>query len=225
MTKSCILKPLRKDDEDTMFYSFVRGLCRFLLALINGNAHYLNREKLPEGNYILVGPHRTWFDPIYFALAAAPKKFSFMAKKELFTNPILRWILTRANAFPVNRQDPGPSAIKIPVKSLRKSDLSLIMFPSGTRHSQELKGGVTLIAKLSGKPIVPAVYQGPLTFKRLFSRKRVTVAFGEPIYLDRKRKLDAAYQQEIIQQMEQQFVQLDHAIDPNFHYTDPHPKK
>ena len=69
-----------------MFYSFIRAIVQMILYLVNGKPKILNKEKLPEGNYILVGPHRTWFDPLYFALSARPKKFSFMAKKELFKN-------------------------------------------------------------------------------------------------------------------------------------------
>ncbi|WP_405076634.1 lysophospholipid acyltransferase family protein [Ligilactobacillus acidipiscis] len=203
-----------------MFYSFIRVVARIVVAIINGNSHYLNKAKLPEGNYIVVGPHRAWFDMIYFALAASPKRFSFMAKKELFKNPVLRYILDHANAFPVDREHPGPSAIKTPVKWLRKRDISLIMFPSGTRHSQEMKGGVALIAKLSGVPIVPTVYQGPLTFKSLFSRKRVTVAFGDPIYLDRKAKMTDEKQNKLFAKMEAEFEKLDQQVDPNFKYVD-----
>lgn len=208
-----------------MFYSFIRGLVRFLVYLINGKPNFEGKENLPSGNYILVGPHRTWFDPLYFALAASPKKFSFMAKEELFKNPILRFILKHANAFPVDRKNPGPSVIKTPVKLLKKSDLSLIMFPSGTRHSQEMKGGVVLIAKMTGVPIIPAVYQGPLTLKALFSRKKTTVRFGGPIYVDRKTKLTDETQAAIINDMEQAFTKLDKAIDPSFHYIDPETKK
>ncbi len=57
-----------------MFYSIIRVIVRTLIYLINGKPKYLNRENLPTGNYILVGPHRTWFDPVYYALAASPKK-------------------------------------------------------------------------------------------------------------------------------------------------------
>lgn len=208
-----------------LFYSFIRVLVRILVFIINGNTHFLNKERLPKGNYILVGPHRTWFDPIFFALAASPKKFSFMAKKELFANPILKWILDHANAFSVDRNHPGPSAIKTPVKILRKSDLSLILFPSGTRHSEQLKSGAALISQLSKVPLVPTVYQGPLSFKRLFSRQRVTVAFGEPIYIDRKRKLDEQYQKEVEQQMQTAFDALDFAVNPDFKYVDISKKK
>ncbi|KRL97660.1 lysophospholipid acyltransferase family protein [Levilactobacillus hammesii] len=203
-----------------MFYSFLRNVIRVILFIVNGKAKYLNREKLPEGPYVLVGPHRTWFDPVYFALAASPRKFSFMAKEELFQNSIFRWLLHHVNGFSVNRDHPGPSAIKTPVRILRKGELSLIMFPSGSRHSQELKGGAAVIAKMAKVPLVPAVYQGPLTFKRLFSRKRVTVAFGDPITIDRKLKLDEAGQADIEQQMQAAFNALDKQINPNFEYVD-----
>lgn len=204
-----------------MFYSFMRGLVRLIITIINGRPRYQGRENLPEGAYILVGPHRTWFDPLYYALAGSPMKFSFMAKEELFKNPVLRFILVHANAFPVNRQHPGPSAIKTPVKFLRSGKLSLIMFPSGTRHSQELKGGATVIAKMAGVPLVPTVYQGPSTFKQLFSRQRVTVRFGQPIDIDRKLKLDEAGQKQIETKMLHAFDDLDRQIDPTFKYVDP----
>jgi len=208
-----------------MFYSFLRGLIRAILFLVNGRATYLHREDLPDGPYVLVGPHRTWFDPVYFALAASPRKFSFMAKEELFQNPIFRWLLYHVNGFSVNRDHPGPSAIKTPVRILRQGDLSLIMFPSGSRHSAELKGGAAVIAKMAGVPLVPAVYQGPLTFKRLFSHKKVTVAFGTPITIDRKLKLNEEGQAQIEKQMQAAFDKLDKEIDPNFHYVDVTGKK
>ncbi len=74
-----------------MFYTFIRYVAAGVVWLINGRYTLTGQDKLPQGNYILVGPHRTWWDPIFFALAAWPHKFSFMAKKELFKNPILRW--------------------------------------------------------------------------------------------------------------------------------------
>ncbi|WP_203648830.1 lysophospholipid acyltransferase family protein [Secundilactobacillus yichangensis] len=207
-----------------MFYSFIRVVVRMIVYVINGKPRFEHTDRLPKGNYILVGPHRTWFDPIYYALAGSPKKFSFMAKIELFKNPILRWILKHANAFPVDRQNPGPSAIKTPVRLLKNSHLSLIMFPSGTRHSQDLKGGVAVIAKLSKVPIVPTVYQGPLTFKQLFSRQKITVSFGDSFMVDPKMKLNEEGFKVIETKMQNGFDRLDKEIDPNFHYVDPKSK-
>lgn len=203
-----------------MFYSFIRVVARGLLFILNGNARYLNRDRLPaDENYILVGPHRTWWDPIYFALGASPKKFSFMAKEELFKNPILRFILVHANAFPVKRDNPGPSAIKTPVKILKNSDLGLIMFPSGTRHSSDLKGGMALIAKMGKVKIVPAVYQGPLSFSGLLKRKRITIDYGRAIDISDIKKMDKAGLAEVEQRVQAAFDELDQEVDPNFTYN------
>jgi len=202
-----------------LFYRILRGTLRILLAILNGNAHYENRDKLPtDTSYILVAPHRTWIDPVYLALAASPKPFTFMAKKELFKNPILSWIIRHANAFPVDRANPGPSAIKTPVKILKNGDLSLMIFPTGTRHSNEIKGGAATIAKLSGVPIIPAVYQGPMTLSGLLKRKKVTVRFGDPITIDRTLKLSKENLKAIDVQIQQAFDQLDKEIDPSFKY-------
>ena len=71
-----------------MFYIYLRNFVAFLLWMLNGNAHYHNKDKIldPSENYILVAPHRTWWDPVYMAFATKPKEFIFMAKKELFKN-------------------------------------------------------------------------------------------------------------------------------------------
>lgn len=191
-----------------MFFSFVRSIILVLVWLLNGKFKVIGKENLPQDdNYILIAPHRSWIDPVYLVLATTPKQFSVMAKKELFKNPVFRWIITHMNAFPVDRDNPGPSAIKTPVKSLKETDLGLLIFPSGTRHSNELKGGAVTIAKLSKKPIVPAVYSGPLTFSDLVKRKKAVVRIGEPFYVERKvegvKDTNAYYSEKIQQAFEE----------------------
>ncbi len=71
-----------------MFFRFMRGVVRVVLFLINGNARYQNKEVLPKNeNYILVAPHRTWWDPLYLAVAARPKKFSFYGERRAVQKP------------------------------------------------------------------------------------------------------------------------------------------
>lgn len=164
-----------------MFYKRAFTFIKVVIRLLNGKITVEHKEKLPEGNYILAAPHKTWWDPLVLAVACLPKEFTFMAKKELFKNKWFAKVLTKVNVFPVDRQKPGPSAIKIPVQRLKKTDLSLMIFPSGTRHSEELKGGIALIAKMSRVPIVPVIYEGPLTMKEVLLRKPMTVRFGDPI--------------------------------------------
>ncbi|WP_373842918.1 lysophospholipid acyltransferase family protein [Limosilactobacillus sp.] len=205
-----------------MLYNFLIKIVGPLLNLFNGRAKIYNRENLPDGNYIIVAPHRTWMDPVLIALAVWPKKFSFMAKKELFHNPIANWFLRALNAFPVDRKHPGPSAIKIPVRLLQRTELSTIIFPSGSRYSAKLKGGAVVIAKLAKVPLVPVVYQGPLKFGRLFSHRHPRhIAFGKPIYIDRKMRLTDENQKKVEQEMQDAFDQLDRQINPHYHYVMP----
>ncbi len=201
-----------------MFYKIIRPIARFVVWVLNGHLHVYNKERIPEGNYILIAPHRTWWEPVLFALAASPKEFIFMAKKELFENPILSWILRHAHAFSVDRDNPAPSAIKIPVRGLKKDDYSLIIFPSGTRHSAELKSGAFVIAKLANKPLVPAVYQGPVNFKGLLKRQPLKITFGEPIMIDRKMKINEDTTAELYSQMEDAWQAIDTELDPEFKY-------
>ena len=49
-----------------MFYTYLRGLVAVILWVLNGNAHYHHKDNIPDRkeNYILVSPHRTWWDPV-----------------------------------------------------------------------------------------------------------------------------------------------------------------
>ena len=66
--------------------------------------------------------------------------------------------------------------------------------------------------------MVPVVYQGPLSFKRLLKRKPLEVNFGNPITIDRKTKLTHENEEIIYQQLEDAWNKLDKELDPNFHY-------
>lgn len=191
-----------------MFYKIAFAIVKGLMYLLNGKPKVENKEKLPQGNYIMAGPHKTWWDPLYFAIAGEPKEYAFMAKKELFKNSFFAWVLDHVNVFGVDRENPGPSAIKIPVRYLTKTDLSLIMFPSGTRHSEQLKGGIALIAKMAKVPIVPAVYEGPVTFKDLLKRKKVVIRFGDPIDVSDLKKMSPENVKIVEQRMNDAFNAL-----------------
>lgn len=178
--------------EVIVFYNFIMRTLQLLLHLLNGkptiiNAEYINRTD----NYILIAPHTTWLDPIFLATCAFPKQFCFMAKKELFKVPVLKWMLPKVNAFPVDRQNPGPSTIKIPVNHLKQTQLSLVIFPSGSRHTSDIKEGAAMISRLSKCPIIPVLYEGPKNFQELIFRKKATLTFQSPIYITTKEEQTA----------------------------------
>ncbi|HLR88874.1 MAG TPA: 1-acyl-sn-glycerol-3-phosphate acyltransferase [Atopostipes sp.] len=198
-----------------MFYNFVFNLIKFLLLILNGKTKVEGKENLPtDEKFVLVAPHRTYLDPVYIAVMSYPFKFSFMAKQELFKVPVLGWIIRNLNAFPVNRDKPGVSAIKTPVNYLKNNELNVMVFPSGSRHSTELKGGAVTIARLGKSKIVPAVYSGPLTMKDLLMRKKAIVRFGQPFEI--KRKIDGVedINQYYSAKIQQAFAELDETIDP-----------
>lgn len=196
-----------------MIYNFIFRFVKVLLFIFNGRTKVYGKENLPtDEKFVLVAPHRSILDPVFIGIMAFPLKFSFMAKQELFKIPVLNWIIRQLNAFPVNRSNPGVSAIKTPVNHLKNDELNVMIFPSGSRHSTELKGGAVTIARLGKSKIVPAVYSGPLTLKDLFLRKQSIVIYGKPFEIERKIEgVDdiTKHYSEVIQQM---FDQLEKQI-------------
>ena len=194
-----------------MFYTYLRGLVAVILWVLNGNAHYHHKDNIPDRkeNYILVSPHRTWWDPVYMAFATKPKQFIFMAKKELFTNRIFGWWIRMCGAFPIDRENPGAEAIKYPINMLKKSNRSLIMFPSGSRHSQDVKGGVAIIAKMAKVRIMPVTYTGPRDLKGLATGERIDMNFGHPIDLSDIKKMNDDGVAEVARRIQEEFDHLD----------------
>lgn len=104
-----------------------------------------------------MAPHQTYWDLIYLASGAYPKKFAFMMKEDLFRILTLRFLLTQRNTFSVNWSNPTLRAIKTPIRVLESTGSGVMMFSTGSRYSTDLKS----ITKFMKVPILPAVYQGP----------------------------------------------------------------
>ena len=165
-----------------MFYSFIRYVVAGIVWLINGRYKLLGTDKLPEGNYILVGPHRTWWEPLFFALAGRPRKFSFMAKKELWENKFLAWFCTKCRCIPVSR-DGAAMDVKGIMTAMKylKSGKNILIYPEGTRNKGDVDmlpfhAGFAAIAIKTRTPIIPIVQSGK---PRLF--RKAHVFFGAPI--------------------------------------------
>lgn len=199
-----------------MFYTYLRGFVAYVLWIVNGNVHYHNTDRIisKDENYVFVAPHRTWWDPVYMAYATRPKQFVFMAKKELFTNRMISWWIRMCGAFPIDRENPSTDAIRYPVNVLKKTNKSLLMFPSGSRHSKDVKGGVAVIAKMAKVKIQPAVYVGPMTFKGLLRRERIDMNFGEPIDISDIKRMNDEGIAEVARRIQASFDALDAEMVP-----------
>lgn len=186
-------------------YQFCGNVVKLILSIF-GRITVFDKEKLPEKKgYVIACTHTGWIDILWLGSALLPKEIHYMAKKELFDMPILGWLIKRLNAFPVDRENPGPSAIKQP-RRLIKDDKIVGIFPSGTRTSEDvpLKRGAVTIASYAKAPIVPAAYVGPNNFKELFTLKKARLILGDPIYIreDLPRR----------EALEEMSVQLDKAM-------------
>ncbi|MEN2768938.1 lysophospholipid acyltransferase family protein [Ornithinibacillus xuwenensis] len=165
-------------------YKFAAYVLKFILSLF-GRIKVYQKDKLPSaGSYVIACTHTGWVDILWLGVSALPTKIHYMAKKELFQSKFLKWLMESLHAFPVDRENPGPSTIKTPRKLLKEGKVVGI-FPSGTRSSEDvpLKRGAVTIAVHAGVPIVPAAYVGPNNFKDLFKRMKPRIIFGEPIQL------------------------------------------
>lgn len=136
-------------------------------------------ENLEDEAAILCANHSSAWDPILLVLAM-PQSFSLriMAKKQLFSIPLVRWFLRNMGVFPVDRGNSDIGAVKTAISSLR-DDWNLLIFPEGTRVKNPgqvtPKSGAGMMAIRAGVKMVP-VFIG--TAKRLF--RKTVIIFGKP---------------------------------------------
>lgn len=160
-----------------MFYTTVKGLANFVLRIFF-RVEVTGREKVPdEGRFLLCANHASNWDPIFISIAF-PRKISWMAKKELFKNKILAYLLKKLNVFPVDRDGSDISAIKNALRVLKEGNV-LGIFPEGTRVSgfdiKNAKPGVALLSTKSKSLIIPVNIDSNY---KLFSKVKITI--GEP---------------------------------------------
>lgn len=145
-------------------------------------------ENVPKDNRYIVCPnHLSTLDPPLM-VAVMPRSVSFMAKKELFDIPFLRWWIDWLGAFAVNRESLGPSTVKT-VQTIRESNWVLGMFPQGTRGVPgEIRGvtkGFAGLAKLTKCDILPVGIIGSNEVKRWPFTGKIIVNIGKPIPYDK----------------------------------------
>lgn len=171
-------------------YKLAANVVKVFLKLMGSKARVYGEENLPEeGGYIIACTHTGYVDILNLGVSMYPKEIHFMAKKQLFEMKGLGWLIKRLNAFPVDRDNPGPSVIKIPSQLLKDGKIVGI-FPSGTRSAEgtDLKQGAITIAQLSKAQIVPAAYVGARNIGDVFKRGKGYLIYGVPFYVTGKGK-------------------------------------
>lgn len=139
---------------------------------------------------IIVSNHQSWYD--VFALAhALPKRFHFVAKRELERIPIFGAAWKAAGHISIDRTD-RQSAIRSLEQAgaqLRREGSAVVIFAEGTRSPDgrllPFKKGAFMLALTSGVEIVPAAVSGSRTILPKGGWRvrpgTITVRFGEPV--------------------------------------------
>ncbi|CCY63687.1 acyltransferase [Clostridium sp. CAG:967] len=141
-------------------------------------------ENVPKDNAYIVCPnHLSTLDPPLIC-GVMPRRVSFMAKKELFDIPFIRWWIDWLGAFAVNRESLGPSTIKT-VMEIKKSKWVFGIFPQGTRGEVGTISGVTKgfagLAKITKCDVLPVGIIGTQEVKRWPFSGKIIVRIGKPI--------------------------------------------
>ena len=165
-------------------YNFIKVVFGPLFKLLY-KIEFKGLENVPDGKakYIVAINHTCALDPIF---VASPKKIPplhFMAKVELFKNPIVAWFMTRMYAFPVKRGKGDTSAIDYGIKILEEGHVMAIC-PEGKRIKdkdgvpQKAKAGIAVIAKATGADILPVAI---CCNEKIKIGSHVTVSYGKLI--------------------------------------------
>lgn len=178
---------------------FARGWARTVLAATGVPLRVEGAERASAVDGCLYfANHESIFD-IFVLLAALPGRLRFLAKKSLFSVPVLGWSMAAAGFVPIDREDRRRAAESLDLAARRiRAGMRVIVFPEQTRtRTGEMlpfkKGGV-LLALRTGAPIVPVAIAGtfPIQQKGGFrlSPRPVGVAIGEPISVAGKTVAD-----------------------------------
>lgn len=176
-----------------MLYIILRSLA-ILIFKILFRFKVKGAEYIPKkGGFILASNHFSYLDPVALGVAC-PRQLSFMARHDLFCNPLFSWLISNLGAFPVKRGSADLSALKEAMQRIKKGN-SLVLFPEGTRRfdrtSFEPHSGIGFLAIKLNVPVIPVVISGtdkalPKGSKFIRPRK-VSVQFGKQIYIDKKQ--------------------------------------
>ena len=146
----------------------------------------IGREHVPQsGPVIYASNHRSFLDPFVIGTIAR-RPIYYVAKKELFANRFVAWLLNALGAFPVDRGASDKEMLATAKAILERGD-SILMFPEGTRIRPGTLGkpkrGAGRLVLETGAPVVPVAVIGTETVRKglIFRPHKVRIRIGPPL--------------------------------------------
>jgi 1-acyl-sn-glycerol-3-phosphate acyltransferase len=159
-------------------YQFGQAVSRMFLSTLY-KVEIIGEENIPkEGGVILCCNHIHNFDPPLLG-AYIRREVNYMAKQELFEQPVLKQLLPKLGAFPVRRGMSDKQALRTALKFLKEGRM-LGIFPEGTRSKdgrlQKGLSGAGFFALRTDAVVIPCAIIGP--YKR---SKPLKLVYGSPV--------------------------------------------
>lgn len=183
-TVDAVLKLVKKaKKKQKTFYmkahKFLAPLIRFFTGIkVHG------KDNIPkEGGFLLCANHIAVRDVLLIG-ATCPRQIKFVAKKELFSVPVLRSIMKAFGAVKLDRGGNDVAAIRKSIELVENGDIVSI-FPQGHRYpavdpsSTPIKSGAGMVAYRSGCDVIPVFIKTKGNKYGIF--KKTEIFYGEPI--------------------------------------------
>jgi len=171
-----------------IIYQLVSQVIIFPIYKLLFRGILVGRENIPKkSSFILVSNHGSLLDPPLLGHALG-RNISFMAKSELFSIPLLGYIIKACGAYPVKRGIADKNTIKIACYKLSNND-SIGIFIDGTRQKDgrvnKPKQGAALLAFKNQKLLLPVAIINSHRLVRLRFcipfLKKIVIKVGKPI--------------------------------------------
>lgn len=167
-----------------LFQFIITHICYMVRLKLVYRLEVHGLENVPKDNAYIVAPnHLSTLDPPMIA-GIMPRPVAFMAKKELFENPFMRWWLNWLGSFAVDRENLSVSTIRT-VLTIKKTNWVFGIFPQGTRQEPGVISNVTKgfasLAKTTKCGIIPVGIIGTEKAKYLPFSGKIIIRVGELI--------------------------------------------
>ncbi len=177
------------------WYRLVESTLRPPLAMWF-NWRFEGLEHIPrEGAVLVACNHISYLDPLAhgYMLVKAGRRPRYLAKKELFGNPLLRSVLRGTKQIPVERGSGSAAPIETAREALKEGEVVLV-YPEATVTSNpdcspmRGKTGIARLALTEDVPVLPIAVWGS---QNVWQRKGMqSLKFGRPIWLKAGPPLD-----------------------------------
>ena len=160
-----------------------------------------------KGGLIVASNHRSFFDPFLIGgILPWRRPMNYVAKVELFRNPVQAWWISRLGAFPIRRGESDEDSVTTARMVVERGG-TVCIFPEGTRiRSGSLadpKRGVGRLALETGAPVLPTAVIGTEHVRRGWKirPRRVRVRLGRAIGFPRATEPSQALAEKVTQRI------------------------